>query len=96
MIAFFRQIRKGLLASGATRKYLLYAIGEIALPRPFPRMTYETAMNRYGTDRPDLRFEMTFEDATDIFLNTHYSIFRQIIDKGGEITGMMCWCGSCR
>jgi len=65
----------------------MFAIGEIALPRPFPRMTYETAMNRYGTDRPDLRFEMTFEDATDIFLNANYSIFRQIIDRGGEIRG---------
>jgi aspartyl-tRNA synthetase len=65
----------------------MFAVGEIALPRPFPRMTYETAMNRYGTDRPDLRFEMIFEDATDIFLTTNYSIFRQIIDKGGEIRG---------
>ncbi|HKI48046.1 MAG TPA: aspartate--tRNA ligase, partial [Desulfobacteria bacterium] len=65
----------------------MFAVGEIALPRPFPRMTYETAMNRYGTDRPDLRFEMIFQDATDIFLNTNYSIFRQIIDRGGEIRG---------
>ena len=65
----------------------MFAIGGIALKTPFPRMTYETAMNRYGTDRPDLRFEMTFEDATDIFRGTKYAIFRQIIDKGGQIRG---------
>jgi aspartyl-tRNA synthetase len=38
----------------------MFAIGGIALSRPFPRMTYETAMNRYGTDRPDLRFRNDF------------------------------------
>ena len=65
----------------------MFAVGGISLSNPFPRMTYETAMNRYGTDRPDLRFEMIFEDTTDIFLNTKYAIFRQIIDKGGQIRG---------
>ncbi len=65
----------------------MFAIGGITLQRPFPRMTYETAMNLYGTDRPDLRFDMAFVDVTDIFQNTDYAIFRQIIDKGGEIRG---------
>ncbi len=65
----------------------MFAIGGISLPRPFPRMTYETAMNLYGTDRPDLRFDMAFVDVTGIFKNTDYSIFRQIINKGGEIRG---------
>ncbi len=65
----------------------MFAIGDIALQRPFPRMTYETAMNLYGTDRPDLRFGMAFVDVTNIFQNTDYAIFRQIIDKGGEIRG---------
>ena len=65
----------------------MFAIGGITLTSPFPRMTYETAMNLYGTDRPDLRFNMAFVDVTDIFQNTDYAIFRQIIDKGGEIRG---------
>ena len=65
----------------------MFAVGGVALPRPFPRMTYETAMDRYGTDRPDLRFGMAFVDATDIFQNTDYAIFRQIIGKGGQIRG---------
>ena len=65
----------------------MFAIGGITLTSPFPRMTYETAMNLYGTDRPDLRYNMAFVDVTDIFQNTDYAIFRQIIDKGGEIRG---------
>jgi len=45
-------------------------------------------METTGTDRPDLRFGMTFIDATDLFSNTGYSIFRQIIERGGCIKGI--------
>jgi aspartyl-tRNA synthetase len=65
----------------------MFAVGGIHLPRPFPRMTYEEAMARYGTDRPDLRFDMAFEDVTDIVQDTAYSVFRRIIDVGGRIKG---------
>lgn len=65
-----------------------FAIGGIDLPRPFPRMTWTDAMNSVGSDRPDLRFAMTFVDATDIFSDTKYGIFRQIIDRGGCIKGI--------
>ena len=65
----------------------IFAIGGIDLPRPFPRMTYAKAMERYGADRPDLRFGMAFEDISDIMKDTEYSIFRQIMDKGGTIKG---------
>lgn len=61
--------------------------GGISLPRPFPRMTYNEAMERYGTDRPDTRFDMVFEDVTDIVRNTGYAIFRQIAEGGGGIKG---------
>ena len=63
--------------------------GDIDLPRPFPRMTYKKAVDRYGTDRPDLRFGMSFEEITDILQDTGYSIFRRIINKGGLIKGFL-------
>ncbi|MDD2317972.1 MAG: aspartate--tRNA ligase, partial [Desulfobacterales bacterium] len=66
----------------------LFAIGGIEFDRPFPRMTYEEAMDRTGSDRPDLRFEMFFVDATDIFSDTGYSIFKQILRRGGAIRGI--------
>jgi aspartyl-tRNA synthetase len=65
----------------------MFAIEGIDLPRPFARLTYQDAMDRYGTDRPDLRFNMAFEDITDIVRGTHYAIFRQIIKNGGRVKG---------
>jgi aspartyl-tRNA synthetase len=65
----------------------MFKLGGIDLPRPFPRMTYEEAMERYGSDRPDLRFGMAFEDVTDVLSSTGYSVFRQIIDGGGVVKG---------
>ena len=65
----------------------MFALGGISLPRPFPRMTYDTAMERYGSDRPDLRFGMSFEEVTDILKETEYAVFRQVLQGGGCIKG---------
>lgn len=65
----------------------IFAIGDIALTRPFPRMTYEEAMERYGSDRPDLRFDMAFEDVTGCLKDTDYAIFKSVIEAGGLIKG---------
>jgi aspartyl-tRNA synthetase len=66
----------------------IFAVGGIRLARPFPRMTWQAAMETTGTDRPDLRFGMAFVDATDLFENTGYAIFKQIVDRGGCIKGI--------
>ena len=65
----------------------MFDVGGITLKKPFPRMTYAEAMERYGTDRPDLRFDMAFEDVTDILQGTGYSIFKKIIAGNGIIKG---------
>jgi aspartyl-tRNA synthetase len=65
----------------------IFAIGGIDLPRPFPSMTYDEAMERYGSDRPDLRFGMAFEEVTDILAGTEYAVFRQVLQGGGCIKG---------
>ena len=69
----------------------MFGIGGIELPRPFRRMTYREAIDTTGTDRPDLRFGLRFVEATDIFLNTDYSIFRQVLKRGGHIKGINVW-----
>jgi len=66
----------------------MFAIGGIALSLPFPRMTYAEAMDTTGSDRPDLRFGLRFVDVTDVFSQTNYSIFRQILQRGGCIKGI--------
>jgi len=63
----------------------MFAVGEIELARPFPRMTYAEAMDTTGSDRPDLRFGLRFVDVTDVFAHTDYAIFRQILQRGGCI-----------
>ncbi len=68
--------------------YRMFEIGGVKLPRPYPRMTWHDAMNSTGTDRPDFRFGMTFRDATDIFIDTKYGIFKQILSRGGCIKGI--------
>jgi aspartyl-tRNA synthetase len=65
----------------------IFGLGGISLPRPFPRMTYDDAMERYGSDRPDLRFGMAFEEATDVLKETEYAVFRQVLDGRGCIKG---------
>ncbi|NLC70382.1 MAG: aspartate--tRNA ligase [Desulfuromonadaceae bacterium] len=66
----------------------MFAVGGIELPRPFPRMTYAEAMDSTGSDRPDLRFGLRFVDVTDLFADTNYAIFRQILQRGGCIKGI--------
>jgi len=51
-------------------------------------MTYMEAMDTTGSDRPDLRFGLRFVDVTDVFTQTNYSIFRQILQRGGCIKGI--------
>ena len=65
----------------------MFGLGGITLSGPFPSMPYKKAMESYGTDRPDLRFDMAFEDVTDILKDTGYTIFRRIIGSGGRIKG---------
>ncbi|MBN2099563.1 MAG: aspartate--tRNA ligase, partial [Dehalococcoidia bacterium] len=66
----------------------MFAIGGITLQRPFPRMTWTEAMDTTGSDRPDLRFGLRFVDLTDVFTHTNYSIFKQILQRGGCIKGL--------
>ncbi|MGM0381279.1 MAG: aspartate--tRNA ligase [bacterium] len=57
---------------------------EIPAP-PFPKMSYDEAMNRYGTDRPDTRFGLELTEVTEIFEETELGVFKSVIDDGGII-----------
>lgn len=57
----------------------------VELAPPFPRLTFDEAMNRFGTDRPDVRFGMELIDLTDIAANCGFKVFRSIADKGGTV-----------
>ena len=52
---------------------------------PLMRMPYDEAMDKYGSDKPDLRFGMPIQNITDIFANTEISFIKSIIDEGGIV-----------
>ncbi|MBN1903647.1 MAG: aspartate--tRNA ligase [Deltaproteobacteria bacterium] len=66
----------------------IFAEGGISLLRPFPRITHKEAMETTGSDKPDLRFGLLFKDVTELFQDTNYTIFRQIMQRGGCIKGI--------
>jgi aspartyl-tRNA synthetase len=61
---------------------------DVNVPQPFPHLSYAEAMENYGTDKPDIRFDMKFKDLTDIFAKTEFAIFRKAIDGGGMVKGI--------
>jgi aspartyl-tRNA synthetase len=58
------------------------------VPASFRRMTYAEAMERYGSDRPDLRYDLELFDASDIFRETEFTIARNAIAQGGRVRGI--------
>ncbi|MFP6670721.1 MAG: aspartate--tRNA ligase [Pirellulaceae bacterium] len=59
---------------------------EISLP--LPRMTYAEAMERYGHDAPDLRFDMELVDCSDLVATTEFRVFRGAVEAGGKVRGI--------
>ncbi len=57
----------------------------IDIKLPLMKMKYDDAMDKYGSDKPDLRFEMPICNITEIFKNTSFSVFKNVIDEGGII-----------
>jgi len=66
----------------------LWHEGGTPVTLPFPRMTYGEAMERYGTDKPDIRYGLELFDATDAFRATDFSIVRSAIEAGGRVRGV--------
>ena len=56
---------------------------------PFPRLTYDEAMRRYGSDKPDLRFDMPLQDVSAAFRDGRFKVFRNIVAGGGSVTALV-------
>lgn len=57
----------------------------IDIKLPLMRMKYDVAMDKYGSDKPDLRFDLEIQDITEIFKNTEFSMFRNVIENKGIV-----------
>jgi aspartyl-tRNA synthetase len=60
----------------------------VELERPFPRVTYDEAMARYGSDKPDLRFGMELVDVSDLWARTDFQAFTQTLAAGGAVKAL--------
>lgn len=56
--------------------------------QPFPRLTYRDTMERYGTDKPDLRYGLEIRDLSDIAVHSEFTVFRSALDDGGVVRGI--------
>jgi aspartyl-tRNA synthetase len=57
-------------------------------PPPFPRIAYDEAMARYGTDKPDLRNPLVIVDVTDVFRGSGFAVFASAIEQGSVVHGL--------
>lgn len=64
---------------------LMKEVKGIDIQAPFLRLSYEEAMNRYGSDKPDNRFGYELQDISEIFKNSEFKVFKDCIDNGGVI-----------
>ncbi|HCD51911.1 MAG TPA: aspartate--tRNA ligase [Balneolaceae bacterium] len=60
----------------------------VDIETPFPRMTYEDAMNTYGSDKPDTRFGLEFVDFSDIVKDAEFKVFSGTVANGGAVVGI--------
>ena len=61
----------------------------IDIKLPLMRMKYDEAISKYGSDKPDLRFGMEISDITDCFINTEFTVFKNVIAEGGIINAIV-------
>ena len=64
-------------------------VPEKTLIKPFPRLEYADAMDRYGSDKPDLRFGLEMTDVTDLAQETEFRVFLSVAQNGGIIKGFV-------
>ncbi|WP_338462205.1 aspartate--tRNA ligase [Synechococcus elongatus IITB7] len=65
--------------------HIFKTVKGIDLPRPFPRLTYAEAMDRYGSDRPDTRFGLELVDVSDVVADMGFKVFSGAVKSGGKV-----------
>ncbi|WAA11554.1 aspartate--tRNA ligase [Fervidibacillus halotolerans] len=69
-------------------KYVLKKVKGIDIPVPFPRLTYDEAMSRFGSDKPDTRFGMELVDVSEIVQHSGFKVFANAVNSGGSVRGI--------
>jgi len=67
----------------------VFKLIDVELPERFPRLSYNEAIERFGTDKPDLRFEMELKNLTASFKNTDFAPFASVLQQNGQIKAIV-------
>jgi len=69
-------------------KQVMKKVKNIDLRTPFPRLSYTESMEKYGCDKPDLRFGLQHVNVSEIVKNSDFSVFKSAVDRGGIVKGI--------
>ena len=67
---------------------LFKEILNVEIPQPIPRMTWQEAMDRFGSDKPDLRFGMELKNVSDVVKDCEFVVFKSALENGGSVRGI--------
>jgi len=78
----FLPIMEGLVAE------IFRRLKALTVPRPFARLTWDEAIHRYGSDKPDLRFDLELRDCSDLFRDGAFQLFARAVAQGGAVKAL--------
>jgi aspartyl-tRNA synthetase len=71
-------------------RHIWKSINNVELPEKFPVFNYHDAMERYGSDKPDIRFDMELQEIAGYVEKSDFNTFKTILDSGGRVKGLVC------
>ena len=70
-------------------RYIMKRLKNVDITEPLPRMTYRDAMERYGSDKPDIRYGMEITNLSDLVKGCGFSVFASAVENGGSVRGIV-------
>jgi aspartyl-tRNA synthetase len=67
---------------------IFHEVLNVEVPLPIPHMEFQEAMDRFGSDKPDMRFEMELQDISDLVKDSEFKVFKQTVEAGGVVKGV--------
>ena len=77
------------LGSDLTR-HIWKSVNNVELPETFPVLNYNDAMERYGSDKPDIRFNIELQEMSDYVQKSDFNTFKSVLEEGGRVKGLVC------
>ena len=77
------------LGTNLTR-HIWKIVNDVDLPEEFPILNYHDAMERYGSDKPDIRFDMELQEMAGFVEKSDFNTFKSVLESGGRVKGLVC------